>query len=192
MAPATFLRARILDGVAGPHLVVLFRKLVGVDLAALDLSRRDIFAQSQPGDRSLVELEQPIDVLAAIEVCPPLAASLRAGDMPRWLRKQYASTPVLAHEPVLFLGFRHQYVGEQRSLELGALALPRSSASARDPSVLRDAARKGKSCQTFDRFGAAREQPVAQADASSGSRRDCTLRCRRGCVGSPVSSQRSN
>ena len=65
------LRARI-DGIAGRHLVMLLRKSIGIDLASLDLLRRDILTQSESRDRFSIELEQPIDIFAAIEVGPPL------------------------------------------------------------------------------------------------------------------------
>ena len=116
---ADFLRARI-DGIAGRHLVMLLRKSIGVDLAFLDLLRRDVFAQNESRDRFSIELEQSIDVFAAIEVGPPLRLRFPPV-ISQEAAEQISSASILPHEPVLFFGFRHQHVGEQRSLELAAL-----------------------------------------------------------------------
>ena len=69
-----------------------------------------------------VELEQVVEIVAAVEVGPPLRL-LFAFVVAEQAREQIARAAILAHQAVLFFRFRNEHVAKQRALQLAALAL---------------------------------------------------------------------
>ena len=112
-------RARVYRVVARAHPVELIGKLVGVDGASAGFSGRNVVAYSEATDCLSVELEELVDVFAAIEVGPPCRL-LFAAVIGHQVSEQVFRSQGGLHHAVLVVALRRQDAGQQRLLEVAA------------------------------------------------------------------------